>query len=100
MLANYALCHALEGDQTVASQMLEAASFWARERHERAVVAFCRALAAFLAGQDETGAQGLTDAFRLSKSEIMRYCSFSVHVAELRRAHPVLDGMLKDEGIL
>lgn len=99
MLANYALCRALEGDQAVASQMLDAASFWAGEKHERAVVAFCRAVAAFGAGHEETGAEMLTDALRLSRLEIKRYCSFSVHVADLRRTHPVLDRMLKQEGI-
>jgi hypothetical protein len=94
MLANHALCLGLRGKTETANKMLDAAEFWGRMFHERAVVAFNRGIIALKSRDTKKGIEQLTTALQLSKPEILSYCSYSVWIKELEQSTPEVAAVL------
>lgn len=76
-LSNFALYKALSDNAESARPYLEAAKFYADTNHEKAVTAFNEAIIDALLGLNEDAEQKLTEAIRLSKKEISKYCNYS-----------------------
>jgi hypothetical protein len=89
-LANYGLALGLEGHPDAARARLEAAEWWARHKHEKAVVSFNKAILCWHEGRPTDGIADLERAVRLSKREILRYSDFSVHVQLALKTYPAI----------
>lgn len=97
MLSNYGLALFLNGKNDLAEKNLKAAEFYAQEKHERAVMLFSRSILKLKNGDINGGLSDLRDAYHLSKSEIKRYCEFSVHMLELKEKVKELADFLSHE---
>ena len=97
LLGNHAL-YAIKGDFESAAKCVEAAYFYARQKHERAVVLFNRSLISFLKGEEDIANQDIRKAVALSRDEISRYCQFSTVFAELSEKYHSLREICMEHG--
>lgn len=79
-ISNYALCLALTGQQTEAESYFDAAEFYSRSPHQKAVNQFNRAVAAIAASDQQSFETHIRKAIKLSKSEITKYIAFSKYI--------------------
>ena len=96
-LANYGLALGLNGDREGAEKRLRAAEWWAQVKHERAVVAFNRAILALFANDIGVGRKYLREALQLS-SEIRRYCNLSIFVKKAAEQDQEIAALVSDGG--
>jgi hypothetical protein len=96
-LANYALSVGLRGDMEKAERLMDAAEFWAdTNRHERAVVAFSRAILRFRERKEADGLAMMRQALEFSKSTIIRYSRYSTLLSDARCGSPDLHSLLNE----
>jgi tetratricopeptide (TPR) repeat protein len=76
-IANYALSRGLLGHEKESSTLLDAATFLANTKHERAVIQFNRSLLSMKRARWDDAKEQLSEALRLSSAEIRHYCKNS-----------------------
>lgn len=93
-LANYGLALGLNGKADPSKLRMKAAGWYAVTRHERSVVLFNEALLAFAGNDDEQGKTLLSQALDLSRAEVRRYASFTVHLDAARSRDPDVETLI------
>jgi hypothetical protein len=88
MLANYGLSLGLAGNRETAEKLFSSSEFYVGSGHEKAVVAFNRALVAFSYGDAAHGTRQLDLALNLSARTIRQYARFSSIVRDLKGRTP------------
>jgi hypothetical protein len=82
IIANLALLHGLKGDYEGAAKRFEIAEWWAEGKHEKAVVAFDRAIVAIQRKDIPTSVRELELSFSLSRRHISNYCKLNIYIKE------------------
>jgi hypothetical protein len=97
-LSNYATALAINGKPDPAIKRIMAAEWWARTKHERAIVAFNKALIFVNAADLEQAQASLGTAFQLARHEIARYCEFSEPIQRAMREYPKIEQVVTAQG--
>ncbi len=98
VLANYALALGLNGKIERADKMLTAAEWWARNKRERAVVAFNSAILTFSKEKVDEGREQLQRAFSIDREAITRYCELSIFIKEAEKNHREIRSLIQNKG--
>jgi len=100
LISNYALALGLDGDLASARKMLSASSWWARTRHEKAVVLFNRGLLEILTGDESEGIKLFEDAVATERRDVLRYSQASALVKRAAVKSIAVKAMFQRNGIV
>lgn len=97
-LANYGLAIGLNGDVQGAAERLDAAAWWATEKHEKEVVEYNKAILNISQGTTKEAIADLRAAFRLSRTNIARYCALNTYIRAACDKDPEFLALVQQHG--
>lgn len=95
VLANYGLALGLQGDAGAAATFFDAANWWGKSKHEKAVINFNRATLSISQGDLVSARKCLSEAINLGKQEIQNYCQLSTYIQAAAKGDSEIAELLK-----